>query len=212
MKNYLFLFVLLTSISSQLFSQNLEGKNITLNALTSVTGKEFVLETSCFKNEIKIKLKIADSVSFDKLKTDSTYIILSKSLLSAMEFNTKNDTLMNLYKRFDSLIKANTVYSMDSISINYNQFIPYDKLLTKLFNSTPTELENKENNKNRMVLDGTSMEFKFSQNDSIKYTVFAHSPTKLSHPLLYDYLNSTLEIYRKLKNNNIFDKQKTSGY
>jgi hypothetical protein len=56
------------------------------------------------------------------------------------------------------------------------------------------------------------MEFKFFQNDSIRFTAFAHSPTKLSHPLLYDYLNSTFEIYRKLKNNNFFDKQKTSGY
>jgi len=212
MKNYLLTFILIILASVDLFSQNLKGKSITLQAITSVATKEYFIETFCYKNEIKIKFKLKDSVSMNKLRSDSTFNVLSKSLLMVKQYDPKNDTLINLYKRVDSVIRTNTVYSVDSVKINYNQFPEYKKLLVKLFSSSQTDLENKENNKNRFVLDGTTMDFKFFQDESIKFTAYSHSPNKLSHPLIYDYINSTMDIYRKIKKNSFLTKEKTSGY
>jgi len=211
MKTYLLSIALLFIISADLHSQKLEGKSVRLQAITSVAMQEYFIETNCFENGIKIKFKFKDSILMNKLRTDSTYRILSKSLIET-KYYRKNDTIMNLYKRVDSAIKVNTVYSIDSIKINYNENPEYEKLLAILLNSSQAELENKGNNKNRFVLDGTTMDFEFFQNDSIKFTAYAHSPNKTSHPLLYEYINSTMNIYRGLKKNNFLTKKITSGY
>ncbi len=211
MKTYLLTIALLFIISVDLYSQKLEGRSIRLRAVTSVAMQEYFVETNCFENEIRIKFKFKDSVLMNKLRTESTYKSLSKSLIKT-RYDLKNDTTMNLYRRLDSAMKVNTVYSIDSIKIDYNQYPEYEKLLTTLLKSSQAELENKENNKNRFVLDGTTMDFKFFQNDSLKFTAYAHSPSKTSHPLLYEYINSTMSIYRELKKNNFLAKEKTSGY
>jgi hypothetical protein len=211
MKSLIFTFFVLFLSSDYVFSQDLKGKRINLQASTSVNGTNFFLETSCSESKIKIKIKVKDSVSMNTLKSDSTYKIVL-NCINRLNSDPKNNTLMNYFKKVDSAIKANTVYRIDSVYVTYNQFPKYKKLLNDLFSSSLIKLENRENNKNRIILDGTQMEFMFLQNDSTLFTAHAHSPTKLSHPLLFDYLITTLGIYRKEKLNTSLTKERTSGY
>jgi hypothetical protein len=182
-----------------------------LEASTSVNGNNFFLETSCFENQIKIKVKVKDSISMSTLMSDKSYKTWLKSI-DKFGYDPKNDTLMNLFRKVDSATKAHTVYSVDSVYVNCNQYPHYKKLLNDLFSSSLIKLENKENNKGRFILDGTQMKFMFLQNDSTLFTARAHSPSKLSHALLYDYVTVTLGIYRKEKINTFLTKERTSGY
>jgi hypothetical protein len=42
--------------------------------------------------------------------------------------------------------------------------------------------------------------------------VQAHSPDPKSHPLLYELLNQTFNIYRETKNNSFLTANRTDGY
>jgi hypothetical protein len=211
MKSLILTFIVLFLGSDYLFSQDLKGNRVNLQASNSVNGTNFLLETLCYENEVKIKIKVKDSLSMNTLRSDSTYKIFVNSI-DKFNYDSENDTLMNLFKKVDSATKANTVYSIDSVYVTYDQFPKYKKLLNDLFSSSLIKLENRENNKNRIILDGTQMEFKFLQNDSTLFTAHAHSPTKLSHALLYDYIIGTLGIYRKEKQNTSLTREKTGGY
>jgi hypothetical protein len=212
MKHIIFTFILLFFSFNFLFSQEHVGKRITLNAKGTAYTNEFFIETSCSKNEIKIKIKSKDSVSRHTLNADSDYMANMQTLRNMDSFDYKSDTLRKLVKKLDSATKAHTVYNVDSISVSYHQFAAYGKLLSKIFSSSMIDLENKAHNKNRTVLDGTHMYFDFLQNDSSVFTAFAHSPSELSHPLLYQYIKATLDIYRKETKNTFLTKQKSSGY
>ena len=204
------IFILFTC--QALFSQELEGQQVTLHAITSVTGNKFLLKTICYKDSIMIKFKMKDSVSLNKLKKDSVYKTLMKSFHQVKQFDTKHDTIKNLLKRIDSVTVLYTTYNSDSVQIAYSQFSDYSKLLRQLFKSSKIELENSKNIKNRIILDGTNMTFEFSHNELIQFSARAHSPDKESHPLLYDYITSTLDIYRGIRKNTFLTKEKTSGY
>lgn len=211
MKGLMFTFIVLCVGSGYLFSQDLNRKSINLQANTSVNGNIFFLETLCYEKGINIKIKVKDSISMNTLRLDSTYNRLMNSI-NKITFDPKNDSLMNLFKKADSAIKVHTVYSIDSVYVAYNQFPQYRKLLNDLFNSSPVKLENNAYNRNRIILDGTQMEFKLLQDDATLFTAYAHSPTKLSHPLLYEFITATLGIYRSERLNAFLTEERTSGY
>jgi hypothetical protein len=211
MKCLIFTFIILFLAYNHLFSQDLNGKRITLEANTSVSGSQFTMETSCYEKEIKIKVIVKDSVSENAFRADSAYKFLVSSI-DIVKFDLKNDTLMNLIRKIDSVRKVHTAYIVDSLYITYNEFPNYKKLLNDLFNSSQTKLENINPNKQRIILDGTPMKFKFSQNGSSIFTTYAHSPSDSSHPLLFNYIKETLSILRKEKQNTLITKEITSGY
>jgi hypothetical protein len=212
MKNFLLLFIFTVVTCQALFSQELEGKQITLRSSTSVSGKVFLMKTICYRDSVKIKVCIKDSVSQKKLNDDSIYKTLMISLREMMESNIKNDSLRIFLKRLDSVRNVYTIYKTDSVLIAYSQFPEYSKLLSNLFKSSIPKLENRERNKNRIILDGTVMVFEFSQNQLIQFSADAHSPRKESHPLLYDYVNSTLNMYRSIRKDTFLTIDTTSGY
>jgi hypothetical protein len=212
MKNFILSLIIIFVTCQALFAQELEGKQVTLRAFTSVTGKGFFMKTLCYKDSIKINCKIEDSVSVNKLKNDLVYKTLMNSFREVNQFDLTNDSLKNLLKRIDSVTVAYTTYSTDSVLIACSHFPDYSKLLGNLFKSSRIELENTEQNTPRVILDGTNMSFEFSQNELIQYSAGAHSPDKESHPLLYDYVKSTLDIYRRIKKDTFLTKEKTSGY
>jgi hypothetical protein len=209
MKVFILTIALLFTISDKSFSQKIEGKSIKLKAISSATSQEYFIETNCLKNEIKIEFKFRDSVLMDKLSADTTYKSLLK-YFTETKLNAKDDSQINLFKRLDSVVRKNTVYSIDSIIIKYNQYPEYEKLIATLVNSSQSKLENKGNNKRRIVLDGTSMYFSFFRNEKIKFTAQAQSPNKTSHPLLNEYLNSTVNIYKELKKDNLLLRLKSA--
>jgi hypothetical protein len=212
MKNFPLLFLLLLLAFNELFSQDLPGKRIIAEAVTSVNGQAFFLETICDEDVIKIRIKVRDSILTEKLLSDSTYKGSIHYIQKLRGFDVANDTLKYHLAKMESARIANSVYSADSVNISSGQFPTYGKLLRKLFGSSPVALDSRESNTNRIVLDGTSIAFTLYQNDSVQIVAHAQSPTKASHPLLFDYINATLGIYREIKKNTFITKERTSGY
>lgn len=212
MKNFSLSFIFIVFTCQALFSQELEGKQVTLRAYTSVNGNEFFIKTICNKDSVRIKFKSKDSVSFNKLRNDRVYKKLMRSFGKIKQFDLTNDTLKNPIFRIDSVREVHTIYHTDSILIAYSQIPEYSKLLGNLFKSSKAELENSENIRDRIILDGTNMTFEFSHNKLIQFSAGAHSPDEKSHPLIYDFLKSTLEIYRNIRKNTFLTKEETSGY
>jgi DNA-dependent RNA polymerase auxiliary subunit epsilon len=212
MKNLVLLFILVIFSSGYVFSQGLQGKKVTVKASSSGYGEKFYLETSCFENEIKIKFKLKDSVARYTMESDSTYKVYFKALLEQSPIDYKSDTLISTLKVLDAVRTANTVYDIDSVTITSDEFPAYKKLLSKLFSSSLSEIENTEYNNKRLVLDGTRIELEVFENGSTLFTANAQSPRKLSHPLLFEYITDTLGIFRKLSKGNFSPSYKTGGY
>jgi hypothetical protein len=212
MKNFFLSLIFIVFSCQSLFSQGLEGKQVALRAFTSVNGTEFFVKTVCYKDSIKINFKVKDSLSYKDLQHDHVYKTLMKSFQEIKQFDSTNDTIKQLLTKIDSVTLAYTSYHTDSVLIANSSFSRYSKLLSDLFKSSPGKLEDPERIKNRIILDGTSMTFKFSQNDLLQFSAYAHSPNKESHPLLYDYVKSTLDIYRNIRKDTFLTKEKTSGY
>jgi hypothetical protein len=210
MKNLIFTFIVLSLGTNYLFAQDLKGKQFSVQAKSSVSEAEFFLETTCYENDIKIKIKVKDSVSQNTLRSDSTFQVFLNAM--GKSHTLKNDSLGNLSNKLDSFTKAHTIYSVDSVYVSYKQFPAYKKLLNNVSTSSSATLQNVENNKNRIILDGTSMHFNLLQDDSSVLDAYAHSPSTTSHPLLYQYLVQTLGIYRQKKTSTLLTKNRTSGY
>ena len=211
MKHLMLTFIVLFISIDSVFSQDLSGKRVTVHARGSGYGFEYFVETSCFENQIKIKIKSKDSVSNHTLELDSNYLATRKTIYSLDSYDLKNDRHVNLFKKADSINNAYTVYDIDSVIILNTKNPAYEKLLRELFSSSMAELENQEGNKNRIVLDGTLMYFDFLQNNSSLFTARAHSPSEVSHPLLHRYIKATLAIYRKETKNTFFTIQRSGG-
>jgi hypothetical protein len=91
MKNFTLSFIFIVFTCQALFSQELEGRQVTLRAYTSVNGKEFFTKTICNKDSVRIKFKSKDSVSFNKLRNDRVYKKLMRSFGKIKHFDLKND-------------------------------------------------------------------------------------------------------------------------
>jgi hypothetical protein len=212
MKYFFLSLILIVFTCQSLYSQGLEGKQVALRAFTSVNGTEFFVKTICYKDSIKINFKVKDSVSYKDLQHDPVYKTLMKSSQDIKQFDLTNDTIKQLLRRIDSVTLAYTSYHTDSVLIASSSFSRYSKLLFDLFKSSQGNLEDPARIKTRIILDGTNMTFEFSQNDHLQFSAYAHSPDKESHPLLYDYVKSTLDIYRNTIKDAFLTKEKTSGY
>lgn len=191
---YVVLAFFLVFASYRLQAQHLNGKSISLRTSIPMNGKQFFIETICYKKDIKIKVKVRDSVSHQNLKKDTLFKTLTMTLM-ARKPDIKNDTVQVLFARLDSAIKVNTFYTTDSVKIKYKDFPNYERLISDLFISSQRELEKKASN--RFVLHGIRMKFEFFQNGSLQFFADAHSPSRESNPLLYDYLTTTKEILQK---------------
>jgi hypothetical protein len=92
----------------------------------------------------------------------------------------------------DSLLK-------DSLLLDKEKVESYDSLLNWFIRASITELENQEANKDRHLLDGVYFIFTIvSKSGSRK--AYANSPDVSSHPLIYELLTKTFDIYRDTNN------------
>jgi hypothetical protein len=204
--------ILLILSFNDLFSQNLKGKRIDLRANTSVSGDLYFMETTCSGKDVKIKFKIKDSVDMEKLNADSNYSAIRRYILETKPFNSKNEAWITRIEQSDSIRLSYTAFHVDSITISYNRYPEYKKLLDTLFSSSKSELENKISNNNRMVLDGTSMTFRFFDKEKLRFVAYTQSPDQISHPLIYNYMRSTMAIYKKEQKNDFLNKYRTNRY
>ena len=185
---------------------------IAIQAKSSATNSAFTIAIDKADDRIKIVYTLKDSVSQEELYKDERYkaLLLKADTLFSQQERDKAE-LLKVTDALDALTKQYTHYRKDSLVFNSRKNAAYTKLLNEVYLSTPEELENKEANRRRIVLDGTMFQFILTSNAGSR-VVYAHSPSSDSHPLLSRLIDTTLEVYRQKTGNTFLDKEKTAGY
>ena len=116
---------------------------------------------------------------------------------------------MSAMKRIEKIIDRNTIYSVYKIRINKEDYIDYDSLI-KLIKTSGKEILREEQNRNRMVLDGTTVKVKIRNHKDLVF-LYCQSPNKDSYPEISSLITKTLDVFREKKLISA-DKSKVSGY
>ncbi|WP_299985234.1 hypothetical protein [uncultured Pontibacter sp.] len=186
---------------------------LTLNSYSQTTGNyqiEITSKASASFSEFKIHL----------LKnTESTKLIYFKRKQKDLS-PTKQDSLeiQELAKTFreDSIVQK----QLTRIFEKYKAFerdsleIPSDHPLLRISDSLSKAetLQENDNDRSRIVLDGTRLRMKVRHEKGPEYVLSAVSPRKDTHPLLYQFITSALALYRSNSEKPILSKSDTQGY
>ena len=192
------------------FAQPIKDRHIQISASAPINGTEYYIKIKNNSKTTKIVFKIKDSLSF-RLENDTNFIAQRNQLLSEEYLDLKKDTIITQIDRLTSLTEKYKMYSTDSIEIRNEENTKYNSLLDIVFSTPIDRLENQAQNRNRIILDGICMRFLLIDRDNQREAI-ASTPTINSHPLLYDLIINTLQIYRDNKKNSFLTKTKLFGY
>lgn len=194
--------ILLIFVQLSIFGQTGSNSQIYITGMVSgISESKHFINIITSNDSTKIILRIPDSTS-SQLYNDSNLNKYRDIALSVKYFSLENDTVKKCISKIDSIYSHYTYYSVDSIVQPNSKINPLQLLIQQVFNSSNEILENKDYNKNRVVLDGTFIRFELIKDDMAR-NVYARSPTLKSHPLLYELVTQTLHIYKQATQNNI---------
>jgi hypothetical protein len=190
--------------------QSIKERQIEVYASAAINGTEYFIKINTNALTTKVEFKISDSIS-SKLENDKEFNSLRDSFLLLNYIDFRSDTVLNYMDKMKSIIKKHTFYSEDSIEIANSQYQYYIKCINALFNTPTDSLDNQIRNKNRIVLDGINMTFTLSD-DCLKREIFTRTPSVNSHPLLYKFLTTSLNIFRDIRKKDFLNKRRLFGY
>ena len=193
------------------YAQKLPLIQIDITATNAFKGTYLFISICSYEDVTKIVYKVKDSLDNKGLKSDTQYMTLEKYRKEVIDTERNVDPALKLMQKFAEISKKHTHYSMDSVLVSTKSTPLYTKLLNKVANISTDSLENSKANIDRVVLDGTHFDFHIKRLNQQR-VVRAHSPTQKSHPILYDLLHQTMELYRNKKNNTFLTKARTDGY
>jgi hypothetical protein len=98
-----------------------------------------------------------------------------------------------------------SIYTQDSLVFSKSGNSEYSKLIDEIL------VIKKEENRNRIVLDGTSIRFDINNNNSY-HKIEVHSPDKKYNPVLAKFITETFDLFRKGKNDKYLTAKRTSSY
>lgn len=209
MKVLFFLFLMMTATG--LYGQVLVTDYTVKIDADSRSGSQFSIRVNKTGDTLKVVYAILDSVGYHALKHNQQYMGLNQKLLANVKSAKINrDSLPVILNQMDSLTKAYSHYSKDSISINAETNNWYVKLIEKLYSSPDEQLESKMPYNPKTASEGTKFTIVISTN-GLSRTIYTVSPTTASNPLLSDFIHQTTFLYRKTKQTGFLDKR-TNGY
>lgn len=181
---------------------------IHIKAQSNVSTQRFNIDIKKKSNKVKIVYSVFDSTRILDLNNDTLYKRMRDQLYKGIGIRIKDTAVI---KKLNNISEQYSVYSRDSMLVNLATDTSYAHLLALVAASSKQQLENNAYNKTRIVIDGVDIDYIISNSSGIK-SVRAHSPNKISHPLLYQLLTKTFSLYRQSHNNNFLLSSKTSGY
>jgi hypothetical protein len=196
------------SLSAQTVNNDLK---IDIRASGSFEGTNLLISIHRHTDSIKIIYKLRDSVNYKGLFKNKRYNDLKKFSTWPLNVRTRIDSIQKINLELYNLSQQYTYYSKDSLLISIHSDTIYTKLLDEVSTTGSDSLENKKINKDRAVLDGTYFIFNIKIGNTER-NVHAHSPDQISHPILYQLLHQTLEIYRRTKVNSFLSRGRTDYY
>ena len=205
---YILLGLLLGSLpgSGQRFQQPYA---LQLRAHNSTSGSDFRVNITRGPHTILLRYGRLDSLQNKRLHADPRYAayfdVGSLSQQSATEQRAAA-------RRFLAWFEQYKVYRWDSLQVSTKQAQPFCQLLDSVYTSSAAYLERHEENRNRLVLDGTSVELLVKTDSSPVKEISVYAPDPVSHPLLYRLLHEALQRYRQASPTSFLDQRYTRGY
>jgi hypothetical protein len=196
-----------SAVKAQTHKLYLNNLEIIITSSNVLKEGNFFIDITKYDDFTKIVYKFQDSVDYKRLFVNKQYKNLSKCLDTLKNNKSRSELYLEMY----NIAQKYTYFSKDSLQITTRSQPLYFELLGKVNKTSSDSLENKIVNENRIVLDGTYFGFTI-KNGKNERTVQAHSPDPKSHPLLYELLNQTFNIYRETKNNSFLTANRTDGY
>ena len=174
-----------------------EDINIKIHGTSaSIINGEFSLDIHKSNIYIKIVSSVLDSFRFSEMRVDTEAIHIAKQ---HQQLNISEPGIFHPFpKRYTEILEKYKVFTRDSVLLETKNYPAYCELLDRVITTSAEVLENKERNKNRIVLDGAWITYEINVM-SAKKTVRAHSPDVKSNPLLCELLNSSEKLYHDNK-------------
>jgi hypothetical protein len=170
--------------------------SIQAETISSSVHKYFSLNVIKSYDSIHVNYLIRDSIS-SKLDSNSFY---EMTRLLALELysdeKNKRDSINILHNVLDSIENSYSYFTVDSLSMNINDFKEYAKLIKSVGSADRSELLNIDPRIVRIVADGTSVRFIIRKGRRLK-KIIVQSPRKDSHPLLNDFLLRSFDLFRE---------------
>jgi hypothetical protein len=118
------------------------------------------------------------------------------------------DDLIKYVMEMDKIREKYTQYKTDTLLIISENNQNYINLYSEVTSSPKKVLENSIEGKLRIVLDGYSITFDITT-ETRTDRILLQSPNKESHPILYNFIKETFNIYREEKKNDFLDNEYT---
>ncbi len=196
----LFLIVTIALFAVTSNAQKKLGRN---DIAIQIRNAQILVDIYKNSNSAKLIYRLVDSIRQSSMEHDPKFKInmakLEKSISSRSDTSKTLDEIL-------SFIDSYTVYHCDSLVLNLKDNLNYKQLLVSVGQATKSELEPTIP---RATIDGTSFTYKILTVTGEK-RINAQSPTASSHPLLYNLLVRSLNIYRRLRPDGIL-KAKIRG-
>lgn len=197
-----FFLLLLLVVNFSFGSQKPEDRKIVLTARPQGGFYKIIVKAPA-NDGIQITYMLLDSVSKDLKNNTAFFSLLHKKTTYE---NMPIEARAALVQKMDSIMEQYRHYTTDSITLAAGSDEKYQQVVNRFFSSGP-ELRPA----NRIVLDGTSMVVTVSDGDATR-TMYAQSPDQASYPLMYEFINETMNVYRQKKPEGILSKGRTGGY
>ncbi len=167
----------------------------------------------CCQAQADYKIRVhyrsmADQYELELFTKDSTVqVILAEISNETAPLSEKDSLLMaNILKRHRKLKITDTdirivpalyrkynLFKKDSMTLAADHSVAL--LAHRLVLASKAELEGGVRNKNRVVIDGSSVKLEIYSNNTYR-AVYAHAPSQNSHPLIHGLIKGILETYR----------------
>lgn len=180
-----------------------------LGAHTSLNGADFRVELTRHADFLLLRCGRLDSVRNTALHHDPHFTadasaLATKQLPAAERRHT--------VQRLVALIEQYKVYRWDSLQVATSRYLSFVQLLDSVYGNSAAQLEQREANWGRIVLDGTLVHLVVRKGHVIEKDLYVHSPDSVSHPQLYRLLHGALQLYRQVHPAPMLDRRLTSGY
>ncbi|SFG86955.1 hypothetical protein [Pontibacter chinhatensis] len=199
MKTILLLLLLLPFTTLNSYSQTTGSYQIEITANASASQSEFKIHLTKGVDTAKVIYSKRKQNDLQPTKQDSLEIQeLTKAFMNDLEAQKRLSQIFEKYKS----------YEKDSL------IIPSNHLLLCISDSLSREsiLNVDETNRSRFVLDGTRVKVKVRHESGPEYELYAVSPRRDTYPLLFQFIEAALLLYRNAVEDPILNKCDTLGY
>jgi hypothetical protein len=158
---------------------------------------------------ISLRYGRLDSIQTAQLHADPRYAAYLAALPPGAQSTAEHLAALT---RFAALVEHYKVYRWDSLRLGPTPARPFRQLLDSVYSTSATQLERRAENRNRNVLDGTSVNVRVKTDTLLLKDLSVYAPRPDSHPLLYRLLHEALQLYRQAHPTSFLDLRYTRGY